>query len=136
MSSLLGKSSRLAQTLEVSKSKPAETRKSRKARTAVHHETYDVFLAQLIKTREEVGLSQREVCDRMDMPNSFLSKCEIGERRVDVMQFLQPAQIYGKPLNFFPRLGSLSGGCLVCLKTSDIDRKPGASDPVSFEKFL
>ena len=37
----------------------------------------------------------------MGMPNSFLSKCEIGERRVDVMEFLQLAQMYGKPLNFF-----------------------------------
>lgn len=85
----------------MSKLKAAETRKSRKARTAVHQETYDIFLARLIKAREEVGLSQREVCNRMGMPNSFLSKCEIGERRVDVMEFLQLAQIYGKPLNFF-----------------------------------
>ena len=36
----------------------------------------------------------------MGMPHSFLSKCEIGDRRVDVMEFLQLAQIYGKPLQF------------------------------------
>jgi transcriptional regulator with XRE-family HTH domain len=85
----------------VSKSNPAETRKSRKARTAVHQETYDIFLQRLIKAREELGLSQRDVCERMGMPHSFLSKCEIGDRRVDVMEFLQLAQIYGKPLQFF-----------------------------------
>ncbi len=48
-----------------------------------------------------MGLSQRDVCERMGMPRSFLSKCEIGDRRVDVMEFLQLAQIYGKPLQFF-----------------------------------
>jgi transcriptional regulator with XRE-family HTH domain len=85
----------------VSKPNPAETRKSRKARTAVHQDTYDTFLQRLIKAREELGLSQRDVCERMGMPRSFLSKCEIGDRRVDVMEFLQLAQIYGKPLQFF-----------------------------------
>jgi transcriptional regulator with XRE-family HTH domain len=85
----------------VNKPNPAETRKSRKARTAVHQETYDIFLQRLIKAREELGLSQRDVCERMGMPHSFLSKCETGDRRVDVMEFLQLAQIYGKPLQFF-----------------------------------
>ena len=85
----------------MSKPSPAETRKSRKARTAVHQETYDIFLQRLIKAREESGLSQRDVCARMGMPHSFLSKCEIGDRRVDVMEFLQLAQIYGKPLQYF-----------------------------------
>ncbi|WP_201758922.1 helix-turn-helix domain-containing protein [Acidisarcina polymorpha] len=85
----------------MSKPNPAETRKSRKARTAAHQETYDIFLQRLIIAREELGLSQRDVCERMGMPHSFLSKCEIGDRRVDVMEFLQLAQIYGKPLQFF-----------------------------------
>ena len=35
------------------------------------------------------------------MPHSFLSKCETGDRRVDVMEFLQLAQIYSKPLQYF-----------------------------------
>ncbi len=48
-----------------------------------------------------MGLSQRDVCERMDMPHSFLSKCETGDRRIDVMEFLQLAQMYGKTLDFF-----------------------------------
>jgi transcriptional regulator with XRE-family HTH domain len=46
-------------------------------------------------------LSQRDVCERMGMPHSFLSKCETGDRRIDVMEFLQLAQMYGKTLDFF-----------------------------------
>ena len=64
-------------------------------------ETYDVVLQRLIKAREEAGLSQRAVCDRMGMPHSFLSKCETGERRIDVLEFLQLARLYGRPLSYF-----------------------------------
>jgi hypothetical protein len=41
------------------------------------------------------------VCAAMGMPHSFLSKCETGERQIDVMEFLQLAKIYGKKLEFF-----------------------------------
>lgn len=85
----------------MSKSPTTETRTSRKARTALRQETYDLLLSRLIEAREEIGLSQRDVCERMGMPHSFLSKCETGDRRIDVMEFLQLAQIYGKTLDFF-----------------------------------
>ena len=64
-------------------------------------ETYDTLLEKLIAAREEAGLSQRRVCDLMGMPHSFLSKCETAERRIDVMEFLQLARLYGKPLSYF-----------------------------------
>jgi transcriptional regulator with XRE-family HTH domain len=83
------------------KSKAAETRKSRRARTSSHQETYDLLLARLIKARQEAGLSQRDVCAAMGMPHSFLSKCETGERQIDVMEFLQLFKLYGKPLEYF-----------------------------------
>ncbi len=35
------------------------------------------------------------------MAHSFLSKCETKERRVDVLEFLQLAELYRKPLQFF-----------------------------------
>ena len=60
-----------------------------------------MFLERLILAREEAGLTQREVSARMGMAHSFLSKCETGERRVDVMEFLQLAKLYGKSLDYF-----------------------------------
>ena len=45
-------------------------------------------------------MSQREVCAKMGMPHSFLSKCETGDRRIDIMEFLQLAKLYDKPLGF------------------------------------
>lgn len=49
----------------------------------------------------QVGLTQREVSQRFGMAHSFLSKCETGERRIDVMELIQLAQLYRKPPNIF-----------------------------------
>lgn len=85
----------------MSKSRPKETRRSRKARTAPHQDTYDNLLRLLIEAREEAGMTQREVSASLGMSHSFLSKCETGERRVDVMELLQLAKLYGKPVQHF-----------------------------------
>ena len=78
-----------------------ETRKSRNARTVPYQAVYDRFVERLILAREEAGLSQRAVCEKMGMAHSFLSKCETKERRLDVLEFLQLADLYRKPLQFF-----------------------------------
>jgi len=83
--------------------KPPETRRSRKARTAPFQTTYDAILARLISAREEAGLNQRSVSKSLGFSHSFLSKCETGERRIDVMELLQLAKLYGKPPEFFLR---------------------------------
>jgi transcriptional regulator with XRE-family HTH domain len=85
----------------VSKSKPSETRKSRKARTAPHQETYDMLLQLLVNARQEAGLTQREVSAALGRSHSFVSKCETGERSVDVIDLLQLANLYRKSIQYF-----------------------------------
>lgn len=46
-------------------------------------------------------MTQRQVSAALGMSHSFLSKCETGDRRVDVMELLQLAKLYGKPVQFF-----------------------------------
>ena len=55
----------------------------------------------LIKAREAAGLTQQEVSERMGMARSFLSKCKMGERSIDVMELIKLAAIYGKDLQDF-----------------------------------
>jgi len=74
---------------------------SRKGRTAQHQALYDRFIEKLILAREEAGLTQRDVAARMGRPHSFLSKCETGERSVEVFELIQLAQIYDKPPQHF-----------------------------------
>ncbi|MHB1936785.1 MAG: helix-turn-helix domain-containing protein [Acidobacteriaceae bacterium] len=59
------------------------------------------MVRHLIQARQEAGLTQREVSTRMGRAHSFLSKCETGERRVDVLELLQLARLYRKPLHYF-----------------------------------
>ncbi|WP_367182487.1 helix-turn-helix domain-containing protein [Edaphobacter sp.] len=76
-------------------------RRSRKARTAPFQKTCDAILERLIEARQEAGLNQREVSVKLGFSHSFLSKCETGERRIDVMELLQLAELYGKSADYF-----------------------------------
>ncbi|MCL0098625.1 helix-turn-helix domain-containing protein [Dehalococcoidia bacterium] len=62
---------------------------------------YEQFLGKLRRAREEAGLSQAEAAELLLRPQSYVSKCESGERRVDVVELQHFAAIYGKPLSFF-----------------------------------
>ena len=79
----------------------AETRKSRKARTAKFQEAYDTLLERLIAAREKAGLTQHEVSKMMGRSPNFMTKCESGQRSIDVMELMELAQIYNKPVNHF-----------------------------------
>jgi transcriptional regulator with XRE-family HTH domain len=79
----------------------AETRRSKKAHTAALQGVYDAIVQRLIQARHESGLTQREVSTSIGRAHSFLSKCETGERRVDVLELLELARLYKKPLRYF-----------------------------------
>jgi len=70
-------------------------------RDHAYQKAYKRFRARLVQARREAGLTQVEVAKRLGRPNSFVSKCELGERRVDVVELQQLAQIYRKALSFF-----------------------------------
>ena len=46
-------------------------------------------------------MTQREVSATLGRSHSYLSKCETGERSVDVIDLLQLATLYKKPIQFF-----------------------------------
>jgi transcriptional regulator with XRE-family HTH domain len=45
----------------------------------------------LVAAREKAGLTQQQLADRLGKPQSFISKYEGGERRIDVIEFIQIA---------------------------------------------
>lgn len=55
---------------------------------------YDRFLVLLRETRAKAGLTQKEAAGKMKRPQSFISKCESGERRVDVVELLAFCKAY------------------------------------------
>lgn len=66
-----------------------------------YQKAYNVFRERLINARKDAGLTQGEVNKRMGKSHSFISKCELGERRVDFVELQMLAKIYGKSLSFF-----------------------------------
>lgn len=56
---------------------------------------YDSFREALKKARIEQGLKQQIVAERLNVPQSFISKYENGERRLDVVEFIEIAKALG-----------------------------------------
>lgn len=59
---------------------------------SIYSKRYRQFLDLLIQARKEADLTQVEVASRLDRPQSFVSKYENGERRLDVVEFLDVAK--------------------------------------------
>lgn len=59
------------------------------------------LINQLKKAREEIGLEQEQVADLLNKTQSYVSKIESGQRRIDIIQLKQFAKIYKKELDFF-----------------------------------
>lgn len=62
---------------------------------------YQTLGRLLRQAREEAGLNQVEAASLIGKPQSFISKCESGERRIDVIELKAFARLYGKDLSFF-----------------------------------
>lgn len=71
------------------------------AKDQTYQRAYREFIARLVQARKDTGLTQVEVARKLGKAHSFISKCELGERRVDFVELQQLAQIYGKELSFF-----------------------------------
>jgi len=53
---------------------------------SIHSAQYKVFLKALREARQSGGLTQIELAKRIGETQSFVSKCERGERRIDVIE--------------------------------------------------
>lgn len=77
---------------------------------SVHSARYDAFREALVAARKAACLTQDEVARRLDRPQSYLSKVESGERRLDVVEFLDVAEAVGfDPAEFVRALAQRSG---------------------------
>lgn len=62
---------------------------------------YLAMVEQLKRARREAGLKQEEVAERLGKPQSYVSKVERAERRIDPPELARFAQVYGKPVDWF-----------------------------------
>jgi len=66
-----------------------------------YQKAYTDFRERLIRARREAKLKQSEVNKLMGKPRTFISKCELGERRVDFVELQFLSKIYRKTIAFF-----------------------------------
>ncbi len=55
---------------------------------SIFTDEYQVFLQRLVSARREAELTQQDLSTRINRPQSFVSKYERGERRLDVLEFV------------------------------------------------
>ena len=68
---------------------------------SIYSKEYKKTIERLKKARFEIGLKQEEVATKLKKPQSYLSKIERGERRIDVAELQELAKIYKKEINYF-----------------------------------
>ena len=76
---------------------------------SVFSKEYDRFRSLLVEARKEAGLTQVELAEKLSRPQSFVSKYERGERRLDVVEFLEIAKAIG--IDAVDFLGRISSQC-------------------------
>lgn len=69
----------------------------------IYSDEHELLVKQLKKARKEAGLNQEDVAKLLGKTQSYVSKIESGQRRVDVIQLKEFAKIYKKSLDYFIR---------------------------------
>lgn len=62
---------------------------------SVFTDRYRLFLQLLIQERREKKITQVVLAEKLRKPQSYVSKYENGERRLDVIEFLEIADCIG-----------------------------------------
>lgn len=68
---------------------------------AIYSEDHKYIVEQLKKARQEAGLEQEQVAKMLKKTQSYISKIESGQRRIDIIALKEFAKVYKKDINFF-----------------------------------
>jgi len=57
---------------------------------------YEVFRNKLVAMRKDAGMTQRQLAEELGREHSFVSRIELGERRLDVVEFFWVCKACGQ----------------------------------------
>ena len=72
--------------------------------SSLHSHCYQIFRRLLVSAREKSGLTQVQIAERLGKPQSFISKYERGERRLDFPEFIELAEVLSIDVASFVKL--------------------------------
>lgn len=67
----------------------------------IYSKDHKFLVERLKKARIEAGFDQEKVAELLGKTQSYISKIEAGQRRVDVVQLKEFAKTYKKSLDYF-----------------------------------
>ncbi len=67
----------------------------------IQSKEYAKIIKRLREARTETSLRQIDVAKKLKRPQSYVSRIESGEYRVDVLEVKKLAKIYKKNINYF-----------------------------------
>lgn len=67
----------------------------------IYQQEYQEFLRRLKAARIEAGFSQQEAAEKLGKSQSFVSRSENGQRRVDIVELKEFASLYAKSIGYF-----------------------------------
>jgi transcriptional regulator with XRE-family HTH domain len=80
-------------------------------RRSIHSDAYTTFVDLMISARKTAGMTQATVASAIGKPQSFVSKYESHERRLDVVEFVAIARVLGTdPLAIVRAIDALPTG--------------------------
>ena len=62
---------------------------------------YKKLVTKIKQARLDSGLTQKEVAEKIKKPQSYISKVEAGEQRLDIIEMKKLARLYKKNINDF-----------------------------------
>lgn len=68
---------------------------------SIHSSEYKSLVKKLREARLKIGLTQGGAAKRLKKPQSYISKVENGEQRIDVIEMKKFADLYKKDINYF-----------------------------------
>ncbi|TSC96430.1 MAG: helix-turn-helix domain-containing protein [Parcubacteria group bacterium Athens1014_26] len=68
---------------------------------SIRTKEYQDFALKLKNARLEAGLTQVEAAKKLKRPQSYISKSEAGEQRLDIVEIKKFATLYKKDVGYF-----------------------------------
>ncbi|MBI2410833.1 MAG: helix-turn-helix transcriptional regulator [Candidatus Kerfeldbacteria bacterium] len=76
---------------------------------SIYSAEHKFLVQQLQHARKDAGLSQKDAARLLEKTQSYISKVESGQSRIDIIELQHFAAIYKKPLDFFIANSELLG---------------------------
>lgn len=67
----------------------------------IYSKEHRTLVERLKKARNEAGLDQVHVAKLLGVSQSYISKMESGQRRIDIVQLKAFAKVYKKRIDYF-----------------------------------